>query len=78
VRAREGVVDIIIAERGHRLGQVGIVLFLASVEAGVLEDADIAGQHRGDRALGLGPGAILDEPDRTSRQPMDREHQLRR
>ncbi len=77
VRDRESVVDVIIAQSGHRLGQLGIVLLLAVVEARVLEHPDIARKHRRDRPLRLRPGAILDEAHRPARQAMERQHQLR-
>ncbi len=76
VRGRETVVDVKIAERGHRLRQLRVVLFLAEMEARVLEDADIAGQHGGDGPLGLGPLAILDEADRAAGEAVERKHQL--
>ena len=72
VRGREGVVDVEIAERRHRLGELGIVLLLAAVEARVLEHADVARQHGRDRPLRLRALAILDEADRPARQPVQR------
>src|SRR6185369_13790402 len=74
---RETVVDIIIAELGHRLGELWVVLFLAEVEARIFEDADIAREHRGQRSLCLRPLAILDKTHGPSREPVNRQHQLR-
>ena len=55
VRGGEGVVDADVAELGERRDEGRIVLLLALVEAGVLEQQDVAGLHRGDRGLGLPP-----------------------
>ena len=52
VRGGEGVVDIDVAELGERGDEGRIVLFLAGVEARVLQAEDVAGLHRGDRGLG--------------------------
>ena len=54
VRRRESVVDVDFAERSHALGQVEVVLLLASVKAGVLEHQDAAGWRVVDRLLGGG------------------------
>src|SRR6478735_2093027 len=51
VRNGEAVVDVMIAERRHRLGELGIVLFLTGVKAGVFEHANVAWQHRRNGAL---------------------------
>ena len=64
----EGVVDVIIAERRHALGQLRVVLLLADVEAGVLEDADRSRQHDRDRPRRFRALAILDEADRPAGQ----------
>ena len=50
MRGREGVVDPDVAELGERRDELRIVLFLAGMEAGVLEANDVARLHRGDRA----------------------------
>ena len=52
VRHREGVVDEDIAELGERGAELRIVLLFARMEARVLETKNVAGMHRGDRALG--------------------------
>ena len=61
VRGREGVVDPDVAELGERGDEGRIVLLLALVEAGVLQQQDVAGLHRGDRGLGLVADAVLGE-----------------
>src|SRR3546814_4773528 len=57
----KGVVDVEIAQLGHGGGERGVVLFLARMETGVVEDGDIARTHRRDGGLGPLPLAILDE-----------------
>jgi hypothetical protein len=42
VRGGEGVVDVEVAERREPLDGLGRVLLLARIEAGILEDADLA------------------------------------
>ncbi len=49
---REGVVDVEVAELGEPFDDRRIVLFLALVEAGVLEQQDVAVLELGDRGLG--------------------------
>src|SRR5215207_1589483 len=64
VRRREGVVDVDVAELRQRLRETAVVLLLAGVEAGVLEQKDIAFLHGRD---GLGrrfADAILGEGHR--------------
>ncbi len=61
---REGVVDIDVAELGHLLDESRVVLFLALVEAGVLEDEDVAIPHFGDGVGGDLPDAVIREADR--------------
>src|SRR5579864_2452327 len=73
---RESVVDIIIAERCHGPGELGIVLLLAGMETAVLKHPDIARKHGCYCAFGLSSAAILDEPHRTAREAVDRKHQL--
>ncbi|EGE56036.1 hypothetical protein RHECNPAF_770084 [Rhizobium etli CNPAF512] len=58
VSGGEGVVDINIAVGGKRLGEVGIVLFLAFVEARVFQKQDITVIHRGDGGGGGLAGAV--------------------
>ena len=65
VRGREGVVDPDVAELGECRDEGRIVLLLACVEAGVLQAENVAGLHRGDRALGQFADAIVGEGDRT-------------
>ena len=64
----EGVVDVDVAELGQRGDERGIVLLLARVEAGVFEQQDVAGLHRGDRGFGRGADAVLGEGDRPARR----------
>ena len=51
VRGRKGVIDPDVAQLGERGDERRIVFLFAGVEAGVLETKDVAGLHRGDRAL---------------------------
>ena len=51
VRRTERVVDIDFRQRGKRLGEIGVVLGLARLEADVLEQEQLAGLQR--RGLGL-------------------------
>ena len=78
VRNGEAVVDVMIAERRHRLGELGIVLFLTGVKAGVFEHANVAWQHRRNGALCFRPLTILDEAHRPAREPVNGKYQLRR
>ena len=64
VGGREGVVDIDVAELGHLLDESRIVLLLALVEAGVLEQEDVAVLHFGDGVGGDLPDAVVREGDR--------------
>ncbi len=64
VRHRESVIDENVAQFGQRGDEFGVVLFLAGMEAGVFQADDVAGLHRGDRALGRFADAIVDEFDR--------------
>ena len=59
VGGREGVVDIDVAVGGQRLDEIGLVLFLALVEAGVLEQQDAAIGKRRHCLLGGVPDAVL-------------------
>src|SRR4029077_8788443 len=68
VRGRESVVDPDVAELGKRRDEGRIVLFLALMEAGVLQQQNVAGLHRGDRGLGLVTDAVVGERD----LPLDR------
>ena len=63
VRGREGVVDPEVAELGEFGDERRVVLLLALVEAGVLQQQDVAGLHRRDRGLGLRADAVLGERD---------------
>ena len=64
VRGREGVVDIDIAELGQRADEVGIVLFLARVEAGVLQQRMSPGFMAATALLGRLADAVVGERDR--------------
>src|SRR3954451_7979366 len=77
VRRREGVVDVIVAEQGHCLCELCVVVFLSRMEASVLEDADVARKHRGNGALGFRACAIFNETYRAARETVNRQHQLR-
>ncbi|CEG09411.1 hypothetical protein BN961_02837 [Afipia felis] len=63
VRAGEGVVDPDIAELGEFGDKSRIVLFLAFMEASVLEANDVAGLHPGHGILRLLADAVVDELD---------------
>src|SRR3546814_20469235 len=65
----KGVVDVEIAQLGHGGGERGVVLFVARMETGVVEDGDISRTHRRDGGLGPLPLAILDEADGPSEHP---------
>ena len=64
VRDREGVVDENVAELGERGDESRIVLFLAGMEARVLQADDVAVLHRRDRAFGGLADAVVGELDR--------------
>ncbi len=78
VRRGKSIVDVIVAERRHAFGELRVVLLLTGVETGVLEDADIAREHRRDRAFGFRPLAILNKPNRAAGQLPQRLDQQRR
>ncbi len=61
----------------HRLGELRIVLLLTGMKPAVLQHPDIAREHGRYRALGLRSAAILDEPNRASRESMDGKDELR-
>ena len=63
MRRRKRVVDIKITERRDALHQRGIVLFLAGVKAGVLQDRNVARLKRRDRG-----GRLLDPPEMGQRR----------
>ena len=69
---REGVVDIEIAERGERLDEFGVVLLLALVEAGVLEQQHVAVLQRRDRRGRDRADAVGGEGDRLARRSATR------
>ena len=58
MRGRKGVVDVDVAVLRQLGGEFGCVLLLALVEAGVLEDDEIAGLERLDGGGGGGTDAI--------------------
>ena len=72
MRGREGVAHEDIAERGQLAGEIGIVVFFAAMEAGVLQAENIAGAHRIHGRQGFFADAILGECDR----PLDHFCQL--
>ncbi len=72
MRGREGVVDIEIAELGEFGGESRIVLFLAFVEARVLEQENVAVLHRRDRFRRDVADAVGGEGDRTAKDFGDR------
>ena len=45
VRGGEGVVDIHVGDRRHRIGQRGVILFFTRMETGILQDRNVAGAH---------------------------------
>ena len=61
MRGGEGVINVEVAEPGHRVGQLGIVLLLAAVEAGILQHRDIARLEQRHHPLGRLALAIVDE-----------------
>ena len=60
----EGVVDVDVAELGELVDEGRVVLFLRLVEAGVLEQQDVAVLHRGDRLRRPVADAVGGEGDR--------------
>ena len=64
MRHREAVIDPDVSEARERRCKFGIVLFLAFVEARVLQADDVARLHRVDGRFGLLADAILNEGDR--------------
>ncbi len=72
----EGVVDVEIAERRQRRDEIAFVLFLAGVEAGILEEQDVAVLHLRHRGRRVGADAIVGEGDRTAEDGADRRHDL--
>ena len=61
VSGAEGVEDEDVAVGSEGLGDLGVVLLLALVEADVLEDEDVAGLEGVDGLLGLLAVGVLDE-----------------
>ena len=68
----EGVVDIDVAERGHRSDERRVVLFLALVEAGVFQQQHVAVGHLGDGGFRRRPDAIRSEGDRLAEMRRER------
>ncbi len=62
----EGVVDVEVAELGEAFDDRRVVLFLALVEAGVLEQQDVAVLHFGDGGGGDVADAVGRKADRTA------------
>ena len=63
MRGGKGVVHEGIGQPGQPLGQGGVVLLLARVVAGVLEQQDAAIGQRGGGGLGLWPDAVIGPDD---------------
>ena len=70
---REGVVDIEVAELGELLDEGRVVLFLALVEAGVLQEQNVAVLHLGDGVGGDLADAVGREGDRALDDVGDRD-----
>ena len=66
--AGEGVVDVDVAELGERLGEGRVVLFLALVEAQVLQHGDVARLHARNDAFGGRADAVGGELHRAAEQ----------
>ena len=64
----ERVGNIHIRHGSKLLGELGIVLLLAGIKAGVLKQQDLARLERGGLRLGVGADGILGELDRLSEQ----------
>src|ERR1700681_1598214 len=60
----EGVVDIDVAKLRQRRGKRRVVLFLALVEARILEEENVAALHRRHGRRGLRADAVLGKGDR--------------
>ena len=71
VRGGEGIVDVEIAVRRNRLGEFGIVRFLARPEPHIVEQPDIAIAQDADRLLDHGPRDFGDEHDFLVQNPLD-------
>ena len=69
MRGGEGIVDVKIAERGEAIDHVRRVLLLAGEEAGIFEQADLAGGERGDRFRRAFP---RDETHRAAEHALER------
>ena len=54
--------------RGHGLGQLGVVLGLARLKAGILQQHDLAGLEGGSLGLGVGAHHVLSHDDRLAQQ----------
>ena len=72
MRRRKPVVHVDVAERRQLAREGRVVLFLAGVEAGVLEQQNVAGPELRDRRLGGIADAILRERDRPPEHVGDR------
>ena len=68
VDSAEGVGHIEVGHVGHGLGQGGVVLGLAGLEAGVLQQHDLAGLEGGGLGLGVGAHHVVGHDDRLVQQ----------
>lgn len=68
VHRAERVGNVHIRHGSELLGELGIVLLLAGIKAGVLKQQDLARLERGGLRLGVGADGILGELDRLAEQ----------
>ncbi len=69
VRGPEGVVHVELAEGGEPVGEGGVVLLLAGLEAEVLEQEHLPLAEVAGRPLRLVPDDVVDEADVTAEMP---------
>ena len=68
MRRSEGVVHVQIGKAGQRLGERGVVGFLARVKAQVLQEQEVTGAQPLDRVLDARPERIAGHADRAAQE----------
>lgn len=71
VSSGKGIIDIDVAVLGEFCGKVGVVLFLALVEAGIFQKQDIAIIQGGNGPFGRLSNAVFAERDRLVQHFLD-------
>ena len=64
----EGVGHVHVGQRGHGLGQGGVVLGLAGLKSGIFQQQDLAGLQGGGLGPGIGAHHVLRHDDRLAQQ----------